>query len=173
MKTLCVVLLFWGSVASAATAAPFGIPQGTPIKSLKVVDRFGVRSFVIVPPKPNSNFVDYVAIASPPDGVCALRAATDTFPTYRAAYAKQEQLQRLLSIYGKPKSLSAGADQDWLNMAPGEVPVRWSGALPYGLRSIRLETVGNKGVYKVEVTYSYGNIERCSNWEPRQDRRGL
>jgi hypothetical protein len=160
-------------IASAASADPFGVPQGTPVKALHVKEKFGVRSFVIVPPKPNSNFKEYIATATPPHGVCALTATSATFSTFDAAYEKQAQLEKLLSIYGKARTLGPGPDQDWLNMKPGQYPVRWSGALPYGLRSIELGTVGNKGAYKVELTYRYKNVERCVNWEPQQNRDGL
>jgi hypothetical protein len=163
-----------GLISSAvAVATPLGIPKGTPIKSLRVKKQYGDKSFVVVPPKANPAFVEYIATATPPHGVCGLTAITKSSPTFDAAYDQQERIEKLLSTYGKPHHVRPSDRADWLNMAPVQGPLEWNRDLPNHISSIVIETVKEAGGYQVELHYFYDNYDRCVNWEPRQNRDAL
>ena len=167
---LCLTLAL---VPSNAQAAPFGITEGQSIKSLKVQERFGEKSFVISPPRPNSNFSEYVAIATPLHGVCAVIGRTNSFSTFRDAYAKQSVLTKLLSKYGKSTAVRPGERAPLVYTTPNDLPRQWKGQLPYGLDSITIETVGENKRFVVELAYFYNNITKCQNWVPKGDKEGL
>ncbi len=167
---LCIIL---AALPTASLAAPFGIGAGTPIKSLDVQARYGQKSFVVRPPKLDSNFSEYIAIATPPHGVCAVIGRTGSFINFSEARAKQSMLTKLLSKYGKSKQIRPGKRAPLIHMTSSDFPRQWKGRLPYNLDSIIVETVEENERFVVELSYFYQNMAKCDNWVPNGDREGL
>lgn len=173
MKLLVGSLALGICCANASVSdAPFGVPMGTPAKSLKIVEKWGDMGYDITPPTPNSNFKTYSVQAPPSTGVCAVTGRTEMFTDSADASAKLRSVRRLLAKYGRPRMVKLGPKAPLLNMTVGDFPSQWKGKLPNNISSIVAEMVGDK-TFAVEVTYYYTNMARCSNWEPRQDRKGL
>lgn len=174
MKAFAIVIALVAVIVSPnVAAAPFGIAEGTPIKVLIVRGKFGKTSFVVLPPKPNSNFDEYVATATPVHGVCAVTGRTQKFATFREAVEKQKSIAKLLAIYGKPRTVRVTSRTPILEMTLAYSPLEWRGKLPYRLSSVTLDAIKEADAYFVEVSYFYKNMAGCANWEPRQDRKGL
>lgn len=173
MKTLALAIATACLSASSAFAAPFGIPQGTPIKTLKVIKSYGGKSFVVMPPTPNPKFSEYDVIATPVHGVCAVIGTTQPYRDYKLAYQEQGQIEKLLARYGKSKPVRPGPQAPRLYMRPSEGPVMWKGGLPDHLSEIVLETIEQGGTFYVQLQYFYRNMSQCKNWEPQQDHSGL
>jgi hypothetical protein len=170
---ILVAICLSGAASATPKPSPFGIPQGTPIKSLKIIRMSSASRYVVVPPIKNSNFEKYTVIATPKSGVCAILASSREYDNANDAEQEFDDIVRLLNVYGKSHNVKFGSEWPILEMNSRYLPVEWNTALPNGLDSIVAEPIKRGAAFTVEVSYVYRNIRRCLNWQPNQDRRGL
>ena len=159
-------------LAEPAGASPFGISQGTPISSLKIVRKLSPRSFEVSPTVKNRNFDLYEVFAAPPSGVCAISAYTPA-GTPETASDNFRQIVRLYGVYGRNHTVKTGRRSDLLNLRPSDFPREWSEKLPHNLASIVVEIVKVNDQHRVEVNYTFRNIRRCNDWGLNLDRTGI
>lgn len=159
-----------------ALAAPFGIEQGAKISSLDVLRKRGTKTYDVQPIERNSNFDTYGVMATPAHGVCAVFARTKAVASWAQAKAKRDEVAKLLSKYGKPHHVKPDAND--LRALAARPPIdsfdlEWRDQLAPPLSAVLLDVTSSHDGLVVGLTYFYRNIAQCSNWNPKQDSRGL
>jgi hypothetical protein len=170
------------AIGTAASAGPFGIEQGQPLSSLKVLKHVRGNYYTVTVPSPHSNFEAYTVLVTPEDGVCKIAAIGKTLEGdaegYEARRVYDNLKAGLQAKYGKSKDfdfLHSGSiwnkPNEWamsLKQKERSLSSFWdqeSGStLPPDINSIMLDAnaVSSTGTY-VNVSYEFSNFSRCKN----------
>ena len=177
---------FWGLLLMFAfsrevIAGPFGLSQGMPLSSLKVVRKLSDGMYSITVPNPNSGFEIYTAVLTPQDGLCKIVALGKDFDNDRYGSSAREKYAELKEFldqkYGegqtfdfiKNGALWDSSDEWVMSIKQNErtyvtfyITDKLPQKLPDYLKGIKLEVDAlSSSTSYVRLGYEFANIDTC------------
>jgi len=191
LKSALMIFTFVFS-ATAVSAQAFGIEMSKPLSELEVTDDLGDGFFIVVAPRPHSEFESYVVVATDETGVCMVRGVgkdhdNDRFGlSVRDSYSSlRSALKKRYGKYERVEFLRSGAlwddSDEWVmsirqnERAHQAVWEEKSGSeLSAGLKDIILEvSATSSDTSWIALQYRFDNMDECDRILAEQDESGL
>jgi hypothetical protein len=134
VKILILAALLGQTLSSAAIAGPFGFDPGMPISKLTVVEDLGDEIYIVNAPSPDKDFVSYMILATPEDGLCKVIATGRTMTGDEDGSQVRAKMGAIINElngkYGKNQTFDSLQETVWTK------PKDWGISLYLGFRTL-------------------------------------